>query len=126
MSRKSTLFRLIKMVILKQIFTKNSDYFLAYFFLLSLGCSCYTQYIVSLNDGGQVLSLDIKKSPTNSNSWAPSIYGIINDVINGQPAPIDIQLFDISKCFNEIWHCETMNDIYDSGVLNDKFAMIAS
>ena len=29
------------------------------------------------------------------------IYGIINDVINGQPAPIDIQLFDISKCFDE-------------------------
>jgi hypothetical protein len=53
------------------------------------------------------------------------VYGVINDVINGQAAPIDIQLFDISKCFDEMWHIETMNDIYDTNIQNDKFAMIA-
>ena len=53
------------------------------------------------------------------------VYGIINDVIYGQAQPVDIQLFDISKCFDEMWHAETMNDIYDTKVQDDKFAMIA-
>ena len=53
------------------------------------------------------------------------VYGVINDVINGQAAPIDIQLFDISKCFDEMWHAETMNDIWDTSIQDDKFAMIA-
>ena len=53
------------------------------------------------------------------------VYGIINDVIYGQAQPVDIQLFDISKCFDEMWHAETMKDIYDTKVQDDKFAMIA-
>jgi hypothetical protein len=39
------------------------------------------------------------------------VFRIINDVINGDSDPIDIQLFDISKCFDVMWHAETMNDI---------------
>ena len=53
------------------------------------------------------------------------VYSIINDVINGQASPIDIELFDIMKFFDEMWHSETMNDLYDTGVQSDKFAMIA-
>ena len=54
------------------------------------------------------------------------IYGLINDVINGQADPMDIQLMDIIKCFDEMWHAETMNDIWDTSIQDDKFAMIAS
>ena len=53
------------------------------------------------------------------------IYGMINDVINGTAGPIDLTLYDISKCFDEMWHAETMNDLYDTDVQNDKFAMVA-
>ena len=39
---------------------------------------------------------------------------------------MDIQLMDIIKCFDEMWHAETMNDIWDTSIQDDKFAMIAS
>ena len=53
------------------------------------------------------------------------IYGIINDVKNGAAAAIDIQGYDINKCFDEMGFEETHNDLWDAGVQNDKFAMIA-
>ena len=37
---------------------------------------------------------------------------------------IDIQFYDLSKCFDAMWNEETMNDIYDAGVKDDTFALI--
>ena len=54
-----------------------------------------------------------------------TVYGVMNDVHNGNSEPVDIQLFDKSKCFEEIWHAETMNDIYDTKIQDDKFALIS-
>ena len=53
------------------------------------------------------------------------IYGIVNDVKNGEAEPIDIQGYDIRKCFDEMGYEESHNDIFDTGVDNDKFALIA-
>ena len=53
------------------------------------------------------------------------IYGMINDVKNGKAEDIDIQGYDIYKCFDEMNYEETHNDLWDVGVNDDKFAMIA-
>ena len=36
---------------------------------------------------------------------------------------IDIQFYDLEKCFDAMWAEETMNDLYDAGVQDDKFAL---
>ena len=53
------------------------------------------------------------------------IYSIINDVINGEAEDIDIQGYDITKCFDEMWFEETQNDIWNTKINDDKFALIA-
>ena len=53
------------------------------------------------------------------------IYAIINDVVNGQAEEIEIQGYDITKCFDEMWFEETHNDLWNTHVRNDKFALIS-
>ena len=53
------------------------------------------------------------------------LYAIINNVINGKAEAIDIQGYDIHKCFDEMGYEEAHNDLWDVGLNNDKFAMIA-
>ena len=43
-----------------------------------------------------------------------------NSVVNGQEEPVDIQVFDVEKCFDSLWVEECINDIYESGLTNDK------
>ena len=53
---------------------------------------------------------------------------IINGVINygiKEKINIDITLYDIMKCFDAMWYQETMNDMWDVGVQDDKFALMA-
>ena len=50
---------------------------------------------------------------------------VINDVINGEAEATDIELFDISKCFDEMGYHETHNDLFDAGVRDDRFSLIA-
>ena len=53
---------------------------------------------------------------------------IVNGVINyarREKLEVDINLYDIAKCFDSMWFEETMNDLWDAGVQNDKFAVIA-
>ena len=50
--------------------------------------------------------------------------GIVNDVINGKGKEIDLQFFDLTKCFDSMWLKETLNDMYDSGVQNDHLALL--
>ena len=47
----------------------------------------------------------------------------INDAVRNKKS-IDIQLYDLAKCFEAMWAEETMNDFYDAGVNDDKFAII--
>ena len=52
------------------------------------------------------------------------IYAIINDAIKNKKN-IDIQFYDISKCFDAMWSEETMNDAFDAGLKGDKFALVS-
>ena len=52
------------------------------------------------------------------------IYAIINDAIKNKKS-IDIQFYDIAKCFDAMWAEESMNDFYDAGVRDDQFSLIS-
>ena len=52
------------------------------------------------------------------------INGVINYAIKEQ-VEVDINLYDISKCFDAMWYQETMNDMWDVGIQDDKFALMA-
>ena len=48
----------------------------------------------------------------------------VNDVFNGRGPSFDIQGYDVIKCFDEMWYEETLNDLWDVKIQNDKFALI--
>ena len=52
------------------------------------------------------------------------IYATINDAVRNKKE-IDIQFYDISKCFDAMWYEDTMNDVFDAGLRGDKFALIS-
>ena len=53
------------------------------------------------------------------------INGIINDVLSSnKKKPIDIQIMDYKQCFDSMWLEETMNDLYEAGVTDEKLAVI--
>ena len=52
------------------------------------------------------------------------VYGIINNAIQNK-INVDLSLYDIAKCFDSQWYSETMNDLWDVGLRDDKFAIIS-
>ena len=53
------------------------------------------------------------------------VNGIISDVLSSKyEKPIDIQIFDYKQCFDSLWLKECMNDVYEAGLNNDKFALL--
>ena len=55
------------------------------------------------------------------------LYGIINSVIRGESPCIDIQIFDLIKCFDSLWLEDVMNDLFESVPRtgqNDKLALL--
>jgi hypothetical protein len=80
---------------------------------------------------------DLELSRSNSNIGAMKkknirnhlfiVYGIINSVIRGELPSIDIQIFDLKKCFDVLWLEDVMNDLYESlpsSGHNDKLALL--
>ena len=67
---------------------------------------------------------DIDRNMSNSNIGARKdrniknhlfmINGIINSVVKGNFDCIDIQIYDIIKAFDGLWHKDCLNDVYDS------------
>ena len=54
------------------------------------------------------------------------IHAAINDAIGYQKVEIDIGFYDLSQCFDSMWHEETMNDLWESmEVKDDKFSLIS-
>jgi hypothetical protein len=53
------------------------------------------------------------------------INGIMNEAIQSKTKNIDIQIVDIEKCFDKMSYKETANDLYEAGVQDDKFLMMA-
>ena len=42
------------------------------------------------------------------------VYAIMNSVLNGDDAPIDIQIYDVEKCFDKLWLQDAMLDLVDT------------
>ena len=53
-----------------------------------------------------------------------TLNAITNSIINGNEDPIDIQLFDIEKCFDTLWVEDCVNDLFESGLQNDKLPLL--
>ena len=49
---------------------------------------------------------------------------ITNSIINGKEKSVDIQIFDIEKCFDALWVEECVNDLYESGFQSDKLPLL--
>ena len=63
----------------------------------------------------------------NINDHLFVINGIINDVINDKKSSnIDIQIYDVAKCFDKLDYVNTAADLYNVGVQDDKFVTIAN
>ena len=57
------------------------------------------------------------------------INGVTNDILNNKDNKnrnIDIQIYDVSKCFDKLEYTNTATDLYRAGVKDDKFAVIAN
>ena len=55
------------------------------------------------------------------------INGIMNDVMNNKEAEeIDIEIYDVAKCFDKLEYFNTANDFYKAGVQDDKFIVVAN
>ena len=52
------------------------------------------------------------------------VYGIINYALK-EEMDIDMNLYDLEKWFDSMWYQETMNDLWDVGVKDDKFTLIS-
>ena len=52
------------------------------------------------------------------------VYAIRNEAIR-KNISVDLHLMDLSKCFDIMWNKETMNDLYDLGVKDDRFVLIS-
>ena len=49
---------------------------------------------------------------------------VTNSVVNGNEDAVDIQIFDVEKCFDALWDQECINDMYESGFDNDKLPIL--
>ena len=49
---------------------------------------------------------------------------ITNSVVNGTAEEVDIQVFDVEKCFDALWMQECINDLYETGFVNDKLPLL--
>ena len=54
------------------------------------------------------------------------INAILHDASKDKNVAIDIGIYDIYKCFDKMWNKETSNDIYDAGITDDQFVLIAN
>ena len=43
---------------------------------------------------------------------------VMNSVINGKEEPIQIQVQDVNRCFDQLWLQETTNSLYEAGLRN--------
>ena len=51
--------------------------------------------------------------------------GIICDVLSRKHnIPVNVQIFDYKQCFDALWLEECLNDMYNGGLTDDKFALL--
>ena len=55
------------------------------------------------------------------------LYSVVNSVLKDNSDCIDIQLYDIHKCFDSLWIDDVFNDLFDilpPGQRNDKISLL--
>ena len=52
------------------------------------------------------------------------INAILNETVKRKLKGIDVQIFDVYKCFDKLWAKECINDLYDNGFTNDKLPLL--
>ena len=52
------------------------------------------------------------------------ISAIINSVSNGTCAPIQVQVADIEKCFDNLWLKSCINALYEAGITHDQLNLL--
>ena len=64
-----------------------------------------------------------KKKNIRNHIWI--VNGVICDVLSRKAKkPIDVHIYDYRQCFDSLWLEECLNDLYDSGLKNDKLALL--
>ena len=53
------------------------------------------------------------------------VNAILNDVKKTKEN-IDVEIFDVKKCFDKMWSSETANDLFEAEVKDDKFILVAN
>ena len=51
--------------------------------------------------------------------------GVLNEANQNKQKNIDVQIMDIEKCFDKMSYKETTNNLYDAGVQDDEFLLMA-
>ena len=54
------------------------------------------------------------------------INAIFHEIRESKHENIDLEIYDVRKCFDKMWSKETANDIFDVGVKDDTFILIAN
>ena len=49
---------------------------------------------------------------------------VMNSAKNNNSEPIDVNVYDVHKCFDELWLQESINDLYTAGLKNDNLNLI--
>ena len=52
------------------------------------------------------------------------IYSCLNSAIQKESPPIDIHMYDLTKCFDGLWLEECCNNLFEAGVVDNKLALI--
>ena len=53
------------------------------------------------------------------------VNSILHEVLENK-LNVDIEIYDIMKCFDKMWAIETANDIFKAGLNDDKFVLVAN
>ena len=52
------------------------------------------------------------------------VNAILNAVKQKESDPIDLQIFDVEKCFDSLWLEQCCNDLWEAGIIDDKLALM--
>ena len=50
----------------------------------------------------------------------------MNEVSSDKRKNIDLEIYDVKKCFDKMWAAETANDVFKAGLDDDQFVLVAN
>ena len=52
------------------------------------------------------------------------VNAVLNSVKKGSQEALDLCAYDVEKCFDSLWTHECINDLYETGLKNDKLTLL--